>query len=226
MGRMTKRIAAKRAMDDPGRVRRRGKGENTDPDPASDDLRIGLKLKHSRLIKRLRLTDVAAWTGLSESLISKVENNKTTPSLSTLHLLTKAYGTNIAALFDGEAGTYQVVMRRGQRPILSRLGTMGTDAEGTETELLIPFGSKSLLQATLVRVEPGGGSLASGRIREHQGDEVGYIVRGSIKLQVGSDEYRLDKGDAFFFPSHLPHGVTNIGNDKAEIVWVSTPPSL
>ena len=226
MARMTKKTAAKRTMDDPGQIQRRGKGENANPDLAANDLRIGMKLKHARLVKKLRLTDVAALTGLSESLISKVENNRTTPSLSTLHLLAKALGTNIAALFDGQTGTYQVVMRRGQRPILSRLGTMGTDAEGTETELLIPFGSKSLLQATLVRVEPGKGSLASGRIREHQGDEVGYIVRGRIKLRVGSDEYLLVKGDAFFFPSHLPHGVTNIGNDKAEIVWVSTPPSL
>jgi transcriptional regulator with XRE-family HTH domain len=222
---MRKPAEARTATDEAGRTGRRGKNETADPEPAGD-LRIGLKLKHARLVKKLRLADVAARTGLSESLISKVENNKTTPSLSTLHVLAKALETNIAALFDGDSGTYQVVMREGQRPVLSRLGTSGPDAEGTETELLIPFGAKSLLQATLVRVEPGGGSLASGRIREHQGDEVGYIVRGTIKLRVGSAHYLLGKGDAFFFSSNLPHGVINIGTDTAEIVWVSTPPSL
>ena len=191
-----------------------------------DPPRVGAKLKHARLVKGLRLTDLARTTGLSESLISKIENDKATPSLHTFHLLARALGSHIAAFFSDEKASYKMIMRRGQRPVLNRLGAVNSDAEGTETELLIPFGAKSLLQATLVRIQPGGGNLGFARLREHAGDEVGYILQGEITLAIGSEEYRLSEGDAFFFPSNLPHGVCNHGKGVAEIVWVSTPPSL
>lgn len=214
------------------RARKRKPTKTTEPRNCRDvavsagELRIGVRLKHARLVRDLRLVDVAKKTGISESLISKIENDKATPSLSSLHLLARALGTNIAALFSEEAGSFKMIMRRGQRPVLNRLGAINTDAEGTETELLIPFGAKSLLQATLVRIQPGGGNLRIGKLREHQGDEVGYVVRGKIRLVIGGDEYRLAEGDAFFFPSSQPHGVGNPGKSVAEIVWVSTPPSL
>ena len=193
---------------------------------SADQLQIGAKLKHARLVMDLRLTDLAQMTGLSESLISKIENDKATPSLHTFHLLARALGSNIAAFFSDEKGSYKMIMRRGERPVLNRLGAVNTDAEGTETELLIPFGAKSLLQATLIRIQPGGGNLGFAKLREHQGDEVGYVLRGEITLAVGVDEYRLSEGDAFFFASSLPHGVCNHRKTVAEVVWVSTPPSL
>jgi transcriptional regulator with XRE-family HTH domain len=193
---------------------------------SADQPRFGAKLKHARLVKGLRLTDLAAMTGLSESLISKIENDKATPSLHTFHLLARALGSNIAAFFGDEKGSYKMIMRRGQRPVLNRLGAVNTDAERTETELLIPFGAKSLLQATLVRIQPGGGNLGFAKLREHQGDEVGYVLHGEITLAIDEDEYRLSEGDAFFFPSSLPHGVCNHGKKVAEVIWVSTPPSL
>ena len=51
---------------------------------------IGPKIRAVRLKKGLKLKDVARETGLSVSLISKVENNNTSPSLSTLIKLSKA----------------------------------------------------------------------------------------------------------------------------------------
>jgi transcriptional regulator with XRE-family HTH domain len=210
-----------------GKLRSRAKSPTRAALNASaDQPRFGAKLKHARLVRGLRLTDLAAMTGLSESLISKIENDKATPSLHTFHLLARALGSNIAAFFSEEKGSYKMIMRRGQRPVLNRLGAVNTDAERTETELLIPFGAKSLLQATLVRIRPGGGNLGFAKLREHQGDEVGYVLRGEITLAIGEEEYELAEGDAFFFPSSLPHGVCNHGERVAEIIWVSTPPSL
>src|SRR5690348_8733491 len=56
--------------------------------------RIGSQLRRQRRLRGLRLKDVAEKAGLSESLISKIENNKVSPSISTLHSLAKALGTS------------------------------------------------------------------------------------------------------------------------------------
>ena len=63
-------------------------------------------------------------------------------------------------------------------------------------------------------------------MRQHEGDEVGYVVTGEIILTVAGDTYPLRAGDAFFFPSMRPHGVSNPGNSVATIIWVNTPPTL
>jgi transcriptional regulator with XRE-family HTH domain len=192
----------------------------TSPD---DELRIGCRLKHARLIKRMRLSDLAAISECSESLISKIENGKATPSLNTLHRLAKALGTTIAGLLGDAMAVNGVVMRGGERPVLSRLGLGGKDVDGLETELLIPFGARSTLQATLVRVQP---DAISDGFRQHEGDEVGYVISGEIVLTVAGVSYRLRAGDAFFFPSTEAHAIANPGKSIAEIIWVNTPPSL
>lgn len=196
------------------------------PEHASSekDLHLDSRLRFARTAKRMRLSDLAAASGCSESLISKIENGKATPSLNTLHRLARGLGTTIAGLLSDGASPNGVVMRQGQRTILTRLGPNGSAVDGVETELLIPFGAKSVLQATLFRVQPG--ARSDGMMRQHEGDEVGYVVTGEIMLTVAGGTYPLRAGDAFFFPSMRPHGVSNPGNSVATIIWVNTPPTL
>jgi transcriptional regulator with XRE-family HTH domain len=191
----------------------------------NEDLQIPLRLKKLRLARGMRLADLAAASECSESLISKIENGKATPSLNTLHRLAKALGTKIALLLSDSDGLgfTGVVARQGERQVLSRMGLGGVMVDGAEIELLIPFGARSTLQATLLRVYPGYGSDG---FRQHEGDEVGYVIAGEVMLTVGGDTYHLRAGDSFFFPSTRPHAVTNPNKDIAEIIWVNTPPSL
>jgi len=188
-----------------------------------EDLEISVKLKKARLDRGKRLSDVALASGCSQSLISKIENGKATPSLNTLHRIAKALGTTIVGLLSDGTSFSGIVTRQGERPILSRMGLGGAEIDGAETELLIPLGATSPLQATLLRVFPG---CRSDGLRQHEGDEVGYVVAGQVLLTVGHERYYLRAGDSFFFSSTRPHGVENSGKQVAEIVWVNTPPSL
>jgi hypothetical protein len=81
-----------------------------------------------------------------------IENNKSTPSLNTLHRIAKALDTSVAALLQDGSTVGQVVQRKGERQIISETGNGGVSAEA---EVMIPFGSSSMLQAFVVRLEPG-----------------------------------------------------------------------
>jgi len=196
-----------------------------DPDLAepTDPIRLGVQLRHARLVKGLRLKDVADRSGYSESLISKIENDKVTPSLSTLLRLAKALGTTVASLLGEQSGNSDTVMRAGQRPMIQQIAVAGTPSDGTEAEVLVPFGSSSLLQGFLIRVLPGGGSDGA---RQHDGEEVGFVRRGELLLTVAGTEYRLREGDSFFFRSSLLHSFSNPGDVPTEVIWVNTPASL
>lgn len=184
------------------------------------DLLIGAKLKHARLLKGMRLVDVAGKADCSESLLSKLENNKATPSLSLLHRLSTVLETNIAWLFTAEDETPQIVMRKDDHPIIEFERFRGT--EGTRVERLAPFFEGHLLQALLFVIAPGGHSLD---VIQHEGEEVGFVLEGEFELTVDNESHLLLPGDTFQFRSERPHGYRNPGSIETKVLWINTPPT-
>jgi transcriptional regulator with XRE-family HTH domain len=68
-----------------------------------DEAEIGRKIKRLRLDRGLNLQDVADATGFTKGYLSRVENSKKAPPVSTLIIIAKALGTNISAIFSEEA---------------------------------------------------------------------------------------------------------------------------
>jgi transcriptional regulator with XRE-family HTH domain len=183
---------------------------------------LGHHLKRERLMKNLRLVDVAEAAGISPSLISKIEHNKLNPSLSTLHRIAKALGTSVSALFALEEQVDQVVLRREERAIVAK-GVGIFHWEGIEAEVLIPHDLGRQMEGFLFVMEPGGHS--DGTI-EHDGEECGYVISGELELVVNDVEYRLGPGDSFFFSSTRPHSYRNPGKEVAHVIWINTPPTF
>ena len=180
---------------------------------------LGAKLRHARRMKSLRLKDVAERVGCSESLLSKIELDRSSPTLQTLHKLAEALGTSVAALFAAEKSSAIVIYRAGERPSLY-LGS--NDAESaTRLERMTPYAEGRVLNANLHVVPPGGGSEG---IIAHPGEEVGYVIAGYVEIEVDGEVFVLNEGTSFFFQSHLPHRYRNVGTEPARILWVNTPP--
>ncbi|MBL4613591.1 MAG: cupin domain-containing protein [Magnetovibrio sp.] len=182
-------------------------------------LPIGVKLRHARKVKGLRLADLAKQVECSEGFLSKLENDKVKPSLQLLHRIVGVLGTSISALFiDNEQA---VVARAGTRPVIQV--SAFRPGEGVRLESLIPNSDGHLLYGAIHIVSPGGGS--SGPIT-HEGEEVGFVLEGVLELKVDGEVYHLEQGDSFHFFSHLPHGYRNLGKVVTRILWVNTPPTF
>jgi transcriptional regulator with XRE-family HTH domain len=188
-----------------------------------DNILIGAKLRHARMLLKLRLKDVAASVGCSESMLSKVENDQVKPSLKILHRLAAELNTSIGALFSNIDDANRIVMRRHERPVI-RTNVIGRpNAAGVRLECLVPDPANRLLYGSIHIVEPGGGS--EGYI-EHKGEEIGYLLEGELLLTVDGTQYHLYSGDSFFFDSSLPHGYKNPGEVTTKVVWINTPPTF
>jgi transcriptional regulator with XRE-family HTH domain len=200
------------------------KSSARDEQPEGAELRLGLQLRHARLVKGLRLRDVAERSGYSESLISKIEHNKATPSLNTLHRIAQVLGKTIGSLIEDTAPAHRgVVSKSGERAVIPQRSASEHPSDGTEAEVMVPLGGSALMGAFLIRVKPGG---SSDGLRHHEGEEVGFMHTGELLLTVDGKTYHLAEGDSFHFASNLPHGFSNPGRKPAEIIWVNTPASL
>jgi len=190
--------------------------------PPGESVAIGFHLRRERRLKKLLLKDVANTTGLSVSLISKIETNKVSPSLSALHKVAKALGTSVSALFAIEETLSQVVCRPEERPVAGRVQSM-REWDGIEAEILVPYAAGRLLEGFVFIMQPGG---HSGGLLQHEGEECGYVLSGQLELTVGGKRHVLNPGDSFFFPSSVPHAYRNPGKSIARVVWINTPPTF
>lgn len=215
---MNKRLARKRIS---GKAVLRGGSLPKPPGKDNQPAGLGVRLRHSRMMRGITLKELAAEAGCSESMLSKIENDKAAPSFGTLHRIATALGTNISELYaTGNGNGDRVVSRAGERPVLmtDNLRT----GKGLQLERLIPYSREHLLQGNIHRIAPGGGSEAI----VHAGEEIGYVLEGEIELVVGGQRFRAGKGDSFHFRSELPHAYRNVGTKVARVLWISTPPTF
>ena len=191
-----------------------------DPTEEMGDLELGNRLRQIRRSAGLRLKDVADVAACSESMLSKVENGQVSPSLNMLHRLTRALGITISNLFVAVDPVSPFFQRRGHRPVL------GINAlrrgNGLTLESLTPYEVHGHLQGQLHSLAPGASS--DGAI-SHDGEEVGYVIEGSLELTVSGKTVLLNAGDSFFFDSAQPHQFRNSGSTVTRVVWVNSPPT-
>jgi transcriptional regulator with XRE-family HTH domain len=65
-------------------------------------LNIGDRIRILRTSQKRTLQEVADGSDLSKSMISKIENNKTVPSVAALVKIAQVLGTNISSLLETE----------------------------------------------------------------------------------------------------------------------------
>jgi len=177
---------------------------------------LGKQVRALRKAKKFTLQELASQVGCSESMLSKIENGKGNPSMRVLHSISKALSTNIGSLFMPNTEP-EITSRKGQRHLAQLVS-----GRGVILEYLSPHHPGHQLQAHIHIIEPGGSSLDA---ISHQGEEVGYILEGTLTLNVDGTPYHLSEGDSFFFDSSLQHFFENTGDTTTRVLWANTPPT-
>ena len=178
-------------------------------------MEIGEKIKNLRLQLGLTQEELAARTELSKGFISQLERDITSPSIATLMDILEALGTNVGKFFS-EARADKIVY--GAEDMFVK-----EEPDGSSVKWLVTDAQRNALEPILVTL-PEGTSTAPDD--PHEGEEFGYVLAGSVTLQLGEKRYRVRKGDSFYFRAQTAHHLTNSGKAAARILWVSTPPTF
>lgn len=183
------------------------------------DTGIGTRLREARLRQDLSLDQTAALTGLSLSMISKIERGLTSPSIRSLFALSNGLQIPLAGLLE------QPKEELGQKEqLVVRAGTgrkLDFGEKRLVKELLTPqpIGSLELLMITLA---PGGSTGED--VFSHNGEEGGLVLTGILELWVDDERMLLHPGDSFGFRSERPHRFRNAADVETRVLWVNTPP--
>jgi transcriptional regulator with XRE-family HTH domain len=163
---------------------------------------VGAQIRQHRQAQHLTIQDVAALSGISRGMLSRIENGQVTPSLDTLARVCGAVGVSLASLFkdydlpDGAArhvpaGQGMKVVRRGTR-------------RGHTYELLsYDQGPHKLFEPFLITLDDQSETFPR---FQHPGMEFIYMLKGTIEYRHGSNLFLLQPGDALTFQGDIPHG--------------------
>jgi transcriptional regulator with XRE-family HTH domain len=183
-----------------------GNGVATEPS-------LGEKLKAYRTKRHLSLTELAARSGISKSLISQIERSLVNPSVASIRSLARALEIPVFLLFlDDEP--HGDIVRHDQRRRLFLPGST------VERHVLTPEHRQRFVLLTMM-IHPDETSAVE--LTQHTGEECVYVRTGCLTVQLGNQEIDLTEGDSLYFDALVPHRFTNRGGVAAEVISCIAP---
>ncbi len=175
---------------------------------------IGSKIKELRMLCSLTQEELADRCDLTKGYISQLENDLTSPSISTLTDILFALGTSLKDFFNEESE---------DTIVFSPDDYFTKDGEEHKITWLVPNSQKNEMEPILFELA---GNAISDVDMPHEGEEFGYVLEGKILVVYGNRQVVCKKGETFYLVTSKKHYIKNLLTKPAKIIWVSSPPNF
>ena len=168
------------------------------------------------------LVELGKHTGLSAALLSKLERGKLFPTLPTLLRIAMVFGVGLDFFFTDERKRRVVgVVRKEERVRFPE--RPGTQDVQYYFECLDYRATERKLSAFLADFQ----EVAPEKLKPHQhaGIEFLFVLKGSLTIKIGGEEFLLEAEDAIYFDSAVLHSYRRRGAKPCTGVIVTVPQS-
>jgi len=176
-------------------------------------------LRTRRKAKGLAIEQLAELSGVSRSMISKVERGEAVPSASVLSRLAEALGVTFSQLLVDQEEQEVVVLPQRVQPVLR------DQSSGYTRRCISPILPGRGVDWVLNTLPVG---TTTGEFTAHRRgtDEYIYVLQGTLEARLGGEQvHRLEAGDALYFQAMQSHEFRNVGRGDCQYFLVidSTP---
>ena len=180
---------------------------------------IGPKIRELRDMLGLSLQQLSDRSDVSPAAIHKVEQNNMVPTITTLLKLAAALDRPVSYFVDeaDESPSYVVYTpANDRRPVYT--SHQGIDLSGISG----PYGQYFVASA-IAEIAPGASS--GDKALRHPGEELIYVLSGSMEIDVGDRTIRLSSGDSVHFRTDREHRWRNPTKKPTKAVWMALRPA-
>ena len=178
---------------------------------------VGGRLRNVRITFGLSQRALARRAGVTNGLISLIEQNRVSPSVSSLKKVLDGVPMTLAEFFTLDMAAAPKAFFGAEE--LTELGN-------EQVSLRLVAAQRAGRQLTLLHERYAPGAETGDEMLSHRGEEGGVVVKGRIELTLAGVTRVLSAGEAYYFSSHLPHRFKNVGREPCEIISASTPPTF
>jgi transcriptional regulator with XRE-family HTH domain len=179
---------------------------------------IGPKLRALRKQTGLSLQQLSARSDVSPAAIHKIEQGDMVPTITTLLKIAGALNRPVSYFVDEEQDSSEPIVFTSadeHRPIYT--SHQGISLSGISG----PYG-RFFLAGARATVVPAASS--GGKPMEHPGEELIYVVEGTLDFEVNGRCFSLGPEDALHFRTDQKHSWANHGSVPAKAVWLALRP--
>lgn len=187
----------------------------TDKSEDSNDQVIGSALRDLREARGLTAKQLSDKSGVSAAMISRIESDQVSPSISTMYSLSEALDVAVVSLFRDIVSerTDFTHVKKGEGVVSTRL--VGPHIHHY-VNLAFHRRRDLNFEAHLITVKPQ--DCHSPRYVGH-GVVFIHVIKGSAYFTYGKQDLTLNEGDSLSIDAELTYGFTEILSD--ELVFLS-----
>jgi transcriptional regulator with XRE-family HTH domain len=179
---------------------------------------IGTRLRTVRQTYGLTQRELARRAGVTNGAISLIEQNRVSPSISSLKKILDGIPLSLADFFTlNFAPSDSVFFTAADLTEISFSDAISFRMVGSRMK-------DRALQMLFETYQPGADTGEA--MLRHDGEECGIIISGNLAVTVGAQEKTLLPGDAYYFRSEIPHRFRNPGNTPCTLISANSPPSF
>jgi len=177
---------------------------------------LGDRIRRVREMRGLTIKDLSSRTGIDTDTLERTESSEMIPALGQLVRLGRALDMKMGYFISPGIDKLMTVVRKDERPPISRYGETKSMQYGYFYESLAPEKADRLMEPFIVTLVP----TDTEEFSIHDGQEFLYVLEGEMKVQVGERVDFLKPGDAVYYDSNQPHLVRCVGTKVTKILAV------
>ena len=183
----------------------------TIPDrPPASEGSLATTLRSLRRDRGMTLEALAAASGVSRAMISKIERGAAMPTATVLGRLAGGLQTGLSRLLGTTAARGPMLLPRLAQPVYA------DRAAGFERRSISPLFPDRFLDLAMNRLAPGG-SVAFPP--HHEGvEEYLHVLRGAVVVVLDGARHPVPAGATLFYEGSQPHEFRNEAAEEAEFL--------
>lgn len=183
--------------------------------------KIGSRLRDLRKARGMTLETLAERAGVTKGYLSKIENGKQLPPIATLSRISVVLDTDIATFFQNndaaeDFGDRVSLVRAGER----RQTVRGGSAFGYDYQSIAHGMADKSLDAFVFTFPE---RVEEQTDFEHEGEEMVFILSGSVKFEIAGKSLILAPGDCLYFDASLAHRGRSLNGEASALVVIYQP---
>lgn len=174
---------------------------------------VGERIKTLRTEQGMTLAELSEKANISISYLSQIERDKTTPSLTTLTGIAKAFNVGLRYFFESDAEVAHVVRAQEKQDGFAPDACMG--------HARLTFGAANgKIEVYRVILQP---HTPPQQLTPHSGEEFGFVLTGELTVTLGDERFALAAGDGIHYDALQPHAWSNQGDEPCVVIWARSP---
>ena len=184
---------------------------------------VGQNVRAERERLGISVRELARRLGVSASFLSQFELGQSQAAVSTLFAIASELNLSLDELLgndvDRDSGSRNGRLSREEAEAFQEYLSFQS---GVRWRRLANTTPEHHVQFLLTEYDPGSDSAPEGSPQQHPGDDYGYVLEGTLTVDIDGEVRELKAGESIHMRGDVPHRLRNESDSLVRAIWFVT----